>query len=108
MATKKIAKNAAAKKTAAKTSPKKSSAKAAAPHITVYSTTQCPYCHMAKEYLKSKGFSYEDINVGEDAEKAAEMIEKSGQRGVPVIDINGRIIIGFDKAAINEALGIKG
>ena len=77
------------------------------PTITIYSTPQCPYCHMAKDYLKEKGFKYDDINVLEDSAAAADMIEKSGQRGVPVIDIDGKIIIGFDKDAINESLGIK-
>ena len=87
---------------------KKSTSKKTKEHnITVYSTPQCPYCHMAKEYLKEKGFAYKDINVAEDADAAANMIEKSGQRGVPVIDIDGRIIIGFDKKAMQESLGIK-
>jgi glutaredoxin 3 len=70
----------------------------------VYSTPTCPYCHMAKDYLEEKGVTVEEINVAEDHEKAQEMIQKSGQQGVPVIDINGKIIVGFNKEAIEEAL----
>ena len=74
--------------------------------ITVYSTPTCPYCKMAKEYLKLKNFTYAEIDVAADSTKADEMIKKSGQMGVPVIDIGGTIIVGFDKAKINAALGI--
>lgn len=73
--------------------------------ITVYSTTFCPYCKMAKEYLTKKGVEFKDVNVQEDDEAAAEMIRKSGQMGVPVLDVNGKIIVGFDRGAIDEALG---
>lgn len=76
--------------------------------ITVYSTTTCPYCVMAKDYLKENGVKYEDVNVGEDQEKAREMVEKSGQMGVPVIDIEGVIIVGFDRARIDSTLKEKG
>lgn len=72
--------------------------------VTVYSTTTCPYCVMAKEYLKKKNVSFNDINVSMDMAKAQEMIRKSGQTGVPVLDINGKIIVGFDREAIDEAL----
>ncbi len=75
--------------------------------IKVYSTKTCPYCVNLKEYLDEKGVKYEYIDVGEDKEAAKEMIEKSGQMGVPVTDINGEIIIGFDKPKINELLEIK-
>lgn len=75
--------------------------------VTVYSTPTCPYCHIAKDYLKSKGVEFEDIDVSKDRAKAEEMIKKSGQMGVPVLDINGKIIIGFDKKAIDEALNSK-
>jgi len=78
----------------------KSSAKAI-----VYSTPTCPYCVLAKKFLKDLGVDYIDYNVAADHEKAKEMYEKSGQLGVPVLDINGKIIIGFDKAAILRALG---
>jgi len=72
--------------------------------IIVYSTQTCPYCHIAKEYLKSKGFEFQEIDVSKDKAKAEEMIKKSGQMGVPVLEINGKIIIGFDRKAIDEAL----
>ena len=75
-------------------------------NITVYSTPTCPYCTMAKEYLTSKNFAYTNIDVAADPAKADEMIKKSGQMGVPVIDIDGAIIVGFDKSKINAALGI--
>jgi len=75
--------------------------------VRVYSTVTCPYCVTLKEYLKEKGIKFEDINVAVDKEAAKEMVEKSGQMGVPVSDINGDIIIGFDKVKINQLLGIK-
>ena len=62
---------------------------------------------MAKEYFKSNGFEYEEYNVATDIAKQKEMIEKTGQFGVPVIDIDGKVVIGFDRAKINEYLGIK-
>ncbi|MFH1448649.1 MAG: glutaredoxin domain-containing protein [Candidatus Micrarchaeota archaeon] len=74
--------------------------------IIVYSTTTCPYCHTAKDYLKSKGVAFEDIDVGANPEKAQEMMNKSGQMGVPVLDIKGKIIVGFNKAEIDSALSI--
>lgn len=73
-------------------------------YIVVYSTKSCPYCVMAKEYLKSKNITFEDVDVGHDTERAMEMIKKSGQQGVPVLDVNGQIIIGFNKPAIDQAL----
>jgi len=75
--------------------------------IRVYSTPTCPYCVTLKEYLKEKGVKFEDINVALDQKAAKEMVEKSGQMGVPVSDINGDIVIGFDKVKINQLLGIK-
>ncbi len=75
--------------------------------IKVYSTPSCPYCYMVKDFLKQNGIQFEDINVATDHEAAHEMIEKSGQMGVPVVDIGGKIIVGFDREAIKKALGIK-
>ncbi|WP_300382669.1 glutaredoxin family protein [Clostridium sp.] len=74
--------------------------------IKVYSTNSCPWCVKAKNYLKTNNFEYEEFNVGVDQEAAREMIEKSGQRGVPVIDIDGSVIVGFDKNMIDRILGI--
>lgn len=73
--------------------------------VSIYTTNSCPYCHMAKDYFGKKGISYTEYNVGTDPRRADEMVRKSGQMGVPVIDINGRIIVGFDKAEIDRALG---
>ena len=75
--------------------------------IQVYSTKTCPYCHQLKDYLNEKKVKFEDIDVGSDPVKAQEMIDKSGQMGVPVSDIDGEIIIGFDVDAINAKIGIK-
>jgi glutaredoxin 3 len=72
--------------------------------IKVYSTPSCIYCKMAKEFLKEKGIKFEDIDVSEDQEKAKEMVEKSGQMGVPVINIGGKIVIGFDQEKIEELI----
>ena len=74
--------------------------------VTVYSTPTCPYCIRAKEFLKGRNIEFENIDVSADQEKAQEMIEKSGQMGVPVIDIDGEVIVGFDKAKIETALGL--
>ncbi len=73
--------------------------------ITIYSTPTCPFCHQAKEYLDSQKIAYTDLDVT-DAKNAQIMIDKSGQMGVPVLDIEGKIIVGFDKAAIDKELGL--
>ncbi len=73
-------------------------------NIKVYSTPTCPWCHALKDFLREKNVEFEDIDVSKDQEKAKEMIEKSGQMGVPQIEINGKIIVGFDKAAIEKEL----
>lgn len=72
--------------------------------IKVYSTPTCPWCTITKDYLRSKNFSFEDVDVSKNRKAAMEMIKKSGQRGVPVIDINGKIIVGFDQATIDKLL----
>jgi len=75
--------------------------------IIVYSTTTCPFCIRAKQFLKDNNIQFEDIDVSEDQGKAQEMIKKSGQMGVPVLEIDGKIIVGFDKEKIKESLGLK-
>lgn len=70
--------------------------------IVVYSTSTCPYCDMVKDFLKDKGVKFDNKNVGEDVEAAREMIQKSGQRGVPVLDIDGKIVVGFNQDLIDE------
>lgn len=72
--------------------------------IKVYTTDSCPWCDKAKSYLKSKNISFEEINVAEDMDGREEMLKKSKQMGVPVLDINGTIIVGFDKPAIDNAI----
>jgi glutaredoxin 3 len=74
--------------------------------VTVYSTPTCSWCRVAKDHLRSSGVAFEDIDVATDMSRAKEMVEKSGQYGVPVIDIDGEIIVGFDRARIDSLLGI--
>lgn len=62
---------------------------------------------MAKDFLKANKIEFTDVNVAEDKSKAQEMIRKSGQMGVPVIDVNGKTIVGFDKEALEKELGLK-
>jgi len=72
--------------------------------VKVYSTNSCPWCVKAKNYLKSVGVAFEEFNVQEDMTARDEMINKSKQMGVPVLDIDGTVIVGFDKNAIDTAL----
>ena len=72
--------------------------------IKVYTTNTCPWCVKVKNYLKSENIEFEELNVQDDMSAREEMIKKSNQMGVPVLDINNNIIIGFDKSAILEAL----
>lgn len=76
-------------------------------NVKVYSTPGCPYCKMAKKFLQDNSVVFEDIDVSNDQKKADEMIKKSGQMGVPVLDIDGTIIVGFEKEAIKQALDIQ-
>jgi len=75
--------------------------------IILYSTPSCPYCKMAEDFLKKHNVKFKKIDVSEDRESAREMIEKSGQMGVPVIEIDKKIIVGFDKEAIKKALKLE-
>jgi glutaredoxin-like YruB-family protein len=72
--------------------------------IIVYSADWCAFCHAAKDYFTKKGVEYEERNVEHKPEYAVESVQKSGQRGIPVIDIDGKIIVGFDRPAIDTAL----
>ena len=72
--------------------------------ITVYSTTWCGFCHAAKQYFDKLGVKYKDVDVERDQQAAIEMVQKSGQMGVPVIDIDGTLIIGFNKPQIDQLL----
>ncbi|MCW1907742.1 MAG: NrdH-redoxin [Candidatus Saccharibacteria bacterium] len=72
--------------------------------ITVYSATWCAFCHMAKNYFDKLGVAYTDRDVEQDMAAATEAVSKSGQMGIPVIDIGGEIIVGFDRPKIDAAL----
>lgn len=74
--------------------------------ITIYSTPTCHFCQMTKDFLKEKGIAYTDYDVAHDLEKRQEMIQKSGQMGVPVIFVGDEMIIGFDKERLVSSLGI--
>lgn len=75
-------------------------------NVTIYSTPSCVYCKMAKDYFTKNGVSYVEHNVASDLAARKEMKDKSNQLGVPVIDIDGKIIIGFDEATLAAELGI--
>jgi glutaredoxin-like YruB-family protein len=74
--------------------------------VSIYTTTTCHFCQMAKEFFKANNVAYTEFNVGEDADKRAEMIEKSGQMGVPVIYIGEDMVIGFNEPKIKSLLGM--
>lgn len=74
--------------------------------VRIYSTPTCPYCTRAKQFLKDNNVEFEDIDVSSDQSKAQEMAQKTGQMSVPVLDIDGEIIVGFDKEKIKAALGL--
>lgn len=78
-----------------------------AKNVKVYSTPTCPWCMRVKQFLKENNISFEDFDVGSDKEKADEMVKASGQMGVPVLDIEGEIIVGFDKEKIRQSLGLQ-
>jgi glutaredoxin-like YruB-family protein len=74
--------------------------------VKVYSTPTCPWCIRTKQFLKDNNIVFEDIDVGKDEKAAEEMVAKSGQMGVPVLDIEGVIIVGYDLGKIKNTLGI--
>jgi len=75
-------------------------------NITIYSTPTCHFCHMAKDFFKANNVAYTEYDVASNLEKRKEMIEKSGQMGVPVIIIDDELIVGFDKPKIAKLLGL--
>lgn len=75
-------------------------------NVTIYSTPSCHFCHMAKEFFKEKNVAYTEYDVASNLEKRKEMMEKSGQMGVPVIIIGNDLIVGFNKPKISQLLGI--
>ncbi len=74
--------------------------------VNIYSTPTCHFCHMAKDFFDANGVKYTDYNVGSDLEKRKEMIEKSGQMGVPVITVGDQYVVGFDEPKLRELLAI--
>lgn len=76
------------------------------PQIKIYTTPNCGYCYMAKEYFKKHRLAYEEYDVFRDMARRREMVQSSGQLGVPVININGQVVVGFNRAKINELLNI--
>lgn len=75
-------------------------------NVKVYSTPTCPWCTRAKSYLKEQAIPFEDVDVSQDVTAAREMVKISGQMGVPVLSIDGNVVVGFDKKRIDELLGI--
>lgn len=75
-------------------------------NVTIYSTPSCHFCHMAKEFFKANNVAYTENDVADNAEKRKEMIDKSGQMGVPVIIIDNELVIGFNKPVISKLLGV--
>ncbi len=80
--------------------------KKAAKNVTVYTTPTCSWCTTVKRYLNEIGIHYREVNVAADQKAAEEMVKKSGQQGVPQTDINGQVVVGYDKTKINMLLGI--
>jgi glutaredoxin-like YruB-family protein len=75
-------------------------------NVKVYSTPTCPFCIRAKQFLKENNIVFDDIDVSSNPQAVEEMIKVSGQMGVPILDIEGEIIVGFDKERIKETLGL--
>ena len=79
---------------------------AAQKEVTIYSTPTCHFCHAAKDFFAENGVKFSDYNVASDLEKRKEMIEKSGQMGVPVIYVGDQLVVGFDEPKLRELLAI--
>ncbi|MBI2143859.1 glutathione S-transferase N-terminal domain-containing protein [Candidatus Woesearchaeota archaeon] len=77
-------------------------------NVQVYSTPTCPWCQKTKEFLKENSISFHEINVAADQKALQHMVDKSGQMGVPVIDVDGQIVVGFDKQMLKKLLKISG
>ena len=75
--------------------------------IKIYSSPTCPFCYVLKNYLKEKGFEFEETDISKETAKREELIKKTGLATLPVVEINGQLIVGFDKKKIDEVLKIK-
>ncbi len=76
--------------------------------ITLYTTPTCPYCKLVKEFFQEHRLNYTEVDVASNTSAAQQMVKKSGQMGVPVIEIDEKVIVGWNKAALEEALGLQG
>jgi glutaredoxin 3 len=74
--------------------------------VIIYSTPTCTYCQLAKQFFTENNVEYTEIDVAADAEKRTEMIEKTGQMGVPVIEVDEQVVVGFDEGKVKEMLGL--
>ncbi|MCX7706820.1 MAG: glutaredoxin family protein [Anaerolineae bacterium] len=77
------------------------------PRVIIFSTPTCAFCNAAKSYFRQKGIKFRDVDVSRDPAAARDMVRRSGQQGVPVIDIGGKIVVGFDRAKIDSLLKLK-
>ncbi|NQT46061.1 MAG: glutaredoxin family protein [Candidatus Omnitrophica bacterium] len=75
-------------------------------NVTVYSTQTCPYCKMVKEFLKENGVAFKEVDVAADPKEAEALVARTGQMGVPQIDIDGDVVVGFDKDKLKKKLGL--
>jgi len=76
------------------------------PRVILFTTPSCSYCRMAKKYLREQGIRFKDVDVSRDQAAARDMVKRSGQQGVPVLDIGGKIVVGFDRPKIDKYLGL--
>lgn len=77
------------------------------PRVILFTTPSCSYCRMAKKYLREQGIKFKDVDVSRDQAAARDMLKRSGQQGVPVLDIGGKIVVGFDRPKIDRYLGLR-
>ncbi len=77
------------------------------PRVIVFTTPTCRYCRMVKRYLRERGVPFKDVDVSRDAAAARDMVRRSRQQGVPVLDIGGKIVVGFDRPKIDRLLGLR-
>jgi len=77
------------------------------PTVIIFTTPTCSFCNAAKRYFRERGIKFSDVDVSRDPAAARDMVRRSGQSGVPVIDIGGKIVVGFDRAKIDQYLGLK-